>query len=149
MTKPPVRALVAFDGSDFSMHAARRGLELLGGAASPTVLMVVRPPPMAVPMAGGAPVPPIVEEPDGDQMEAARAEAAAAAAAIGSGASTRVERGEPGSTICDVAEAEGFDVIVVGSHGAGWIKRLVVGSVSSYVVNRAPCPVLVVRSENE
>lgn len=144
MSEPGARALVAVDGSDFSLDAARRGLALLGAGASPTLLMVVQPPPMVVPVAGGGSVP-LIEQPDGGQLEEARAEVAAAAAAIGGDPPTRVEWGEPGATICAVAESEAFDVIVVGSHGAGWIKRLVVGSVSSYVVNHSPCPVLVVR----
>ena len=45
-----------------------------------------------------------------------------------------------------VAEHEHTDVIVVGSHGHGVLKRLVMGSVSQHVVNHAPCPVLLVRA---
>jgi nucleotide-binding universal stress UspA family protein len=36
--------------------------------------------------------------------------------------------------------------VVLGSRGAGWLKRLVTGSVSEGVVRGAPCPVLVVRA---
>jgi nucleotide-binding universal stress UspA family protein len=57
-----------------------------------------------------------------------------------------VETGEPGPLICEVAGRVGADVVVVGSHGHGWLQRVVIGSVSSHVTHHAPCPVLVVRS---
>jgi nucleotide-binding universal stress UspA family protein len=47
-----------------------------------------------------------------------------------------------------VAEQLGVDAIVVGSHGKGRLKRLVLGSVSEHVVRHAPCPVLVVRDSD-
>jgi nucleotide-binding universal stress UspA family protein len=37
------------------------------------------------------------------------------------------------------------DLLVVGSRGLSAAKRLLLGSVSTALVNRAPCPVLVVR----
>ena len=43
---------------------------------------------------------------------------------------------------------EQFDVIVVGSHGRGFVKRVVLGSVSHHVLQHAPCPVLVVRASD-
>lgn len=55
--------------------------------------------------------------------------------------------GDPAESIVEVAQAEGADVIVVGSHGRGAIGRALIGSVSDQVVRRAPCPVLVVRSK--
>ena len=48
-----------------------------------------------------------------------------------------------------VAEQIGADVVVVGSHGRGALKRLVSGSVSEHVVHHSPCPVLVVRKDAE
>ncbi len=39
------------------------------------------------------------------------------------------------------------DLIVVGARGHSTIDRLLIGSVSSEIVDHAPCPVLVVRSE--
>lgn len=47
-----------------------------------------------------------------------------------------------------VAEAGRWqaDLIVVGSRGHGMIERMLLGSVSAEIVDRAPCPVLVARS---
>jgi len=47
--------------------------------------------------------------------------------------------------LCEFAEAEKADLIVIGSRGHGAVKRLLLGSVSTYVVTHAPCSVLVVR----
>jgi nucleotide-binding universal stress UspA family protein len=47
--------------------------------------------------------------------------------------------------IVDFAAKENADLIVVGTRGMTGFKRLLVGSVSSGVVNHARCPVLVVR----
>ncbi|OQX67606.1 MAG: hypothetical protein B6A08_14490 [Sorangiineae bacterium NIC37A_2] len=43
----------------------------------------------------------------------------------------------------------GVDVIVVGSRGLGAFKRVLLGSVSSYVVHHAGRPVLVIPGDTE
>ena len=53
--------------------------------------------------------------------------------------------GDPGDQVVAAAEAEGVDMVVVGSHGRGTVGRLLLGSVSEKVVRNAGCPVLVVR----
>jgi nucleotide-binding universal stress UspA family protein len=54
--------------------------------------------------------------------------------------------GDPAESIVEAAQAEGADMIVVGSHGRGTLGRALIGSVSDQVVRHAPCPILVVRS---
>ena len=49
------------------------------------------------------------------------------------------------SGIVQTAEAEGADLIVVGSHGRSGIARLMLGSVSNKVVAESKVPVLVSR----
>lgn len=39
-----------------------------------------------------------------------------------------------------------IDLIVVGTHGRGVVKHLIMGSVAERVVRTAPCPVLAVRA---
>ncbi len=58
---------------------------------------------------------------------------------------SRVEVGNPGEVITRVAEEEAADLIVMGSRGFGTVHSLVVGSVSHYVLQCAPCPVLIVK----
>ncbi|HKM76807.1 MAG TPA: universal stress protein [Candidatus Bathyarchaeia archaeon] len=45
----------------------------------------------------------------------------------------------------DYAAGAGVDLIVVGTRGLGGFKKLVMGSVSTAIVNHASCSVLVVR----
>ncbi len=52
-------------------------------------------------------------------------------------------QGDPGTVILDAAKDA--DLVVVGSRGMNPLQRLLLGSVSSKVVHRAHCDVLVVR----
>lgn len=55
-------------------------------------------------------------------------------------------RGNPLSSIASIIpEKLGTDLIVIGATGKGAVTRVLVGSVSNYVVRHAPCDVLVVR----
>lgn len=58
---------------------------------------------------------------------------------------TEVKFGSPAETIIDVAQNEKVDMIVVGSHGRHGAKKFLLGSVSSKVVDHAPCEVLIVK----
>ena len=55
-------------------------------------------------------------------------------------------QGHAGSEIVKAAEDIGADVVVVGSHGKSNVDRLLIGSVSSFVVSNCPVAVLVVRT---
>jgi len=58
---------------------------------------------------------------------------------------TVFREGNPKDKILDEAESWGVDLIVVGSHGYGAIKRLFLGSVSLAVAANATCSVEIVR----
>ncbi len=51
----------------------------------------------------------------------------------------------PARKIIGQAKQLNCDLIVIGSRGLGGFKKLLLGSISSYVVNNAPMPVLVVK----
>ena len=57
---------------------------------------------------------------------------------------SRVVAGDPAEAICDVAEEDGTDVIVVGNRGTHGKKRWFLGSVPNAVVQHSPCSVYVV-----
>ena len=61
---------------------------------------------------------------------------------------TQLLEGPAGPVICSAAERFEPDVVVVGSHGRGWFQRLVIGSVSEYVARYCLSPVLIVRAED-
>ena len=61
------------------------------------------------------------------------------------GVEMRVEVGDPGRQITEVAEEVGADLVVVPSHGRTGLTRLLLGSVAERVVRLAHCPVLVLR----
>jgi len=56
-----------------------------------------------------------------------------------------VQVGEPSEEIGDLARTERVDLIIMGSRGLSPIKELILGSVSDKVLHTAPCPVMVVR----
>ncbi|WP_101294514.1 universal stress protein [Halegenticoccus soli] len=58
---------------------------------------------------------------------------------------TTSEVGRPSQTIVEVAEEEGFDLVVVGSHGRKGVSRILLGSVAESVVRNSTVPVTVVR----
>lgn len=55
------------------------------------------------------------------------------------------EIGSPGPVLLQMAEEKNCDLIVMGSRGLGPLKGMFMGSVSSYIVSRAKCPVFVVK----
>lgn len=63
-----------------------------------------------------------------------------------SGLAVRVclRAGSPAQEILEAARRLAPDVIVMGTHGRGGVRRLVLGSVTAEVLRRAPCPVLTV-----
>ena len=60
---------------------------------------------------------------------------------------SKVLRGAPEQTIVEEAENWNADLIVVGSHGYNFLERVFLGSVSTAIVNNAPCSVMVVRKK--
>jgi nucleotide-binding universal stress UspA family protein len=146
------RILLGLDGSDIARHAAQRALSILAGHHDVTVARVVLPP-APVAMEPGAVLGSAVTlgaQPGEDAVEdlvaEAESELAATAGALGVTASVRVVVGDPGPELCRLAAAGSYDLVVVGSHGSGVIKRVLLGSVSHHVLHHAPCPVMIVRA---
>ncbi len=53
--------------------------------------------------------------------------------------------GSPARKIADLAQREGFDLIVMGSHGLGALANVVLGSVATQVLALCQTPVLLIR----
>ena len=55
--------------------------------------------------------------------------------------------GKPAESI--IEEAANHQLVICGSHGRTGLSRTLIGSVAEKVVRLAPCPVLVVRLQND
>ncbi|HWJ97035.1 MAG TPA: universal stress protein [Acidimicrobiales bacterium] len=145
--------LLATDGSDLATAAMARGVDLLGHEHRFITLAVVLP--VFVPTASVSPMdthPTLVDAELEEELEAEQRAAQDDGVheldeVLGITAQHLVETGEPGPTICDVATEVGAEIIVIGSHGHGLLKRVLMGSVSTHVLHHAPCPVLVIRTD--
>lgn len=138
----PRRVLVATDTSWTSVAAETAGIELSSRANARLILLsVIDPSRLRLP--GG------IFHTRVDQVRAEResalAKLVAKARESGVVAQFLIWEGDPGACVGEAAEAEAADVILVGSHGRGPVGRLLLGSVSSYVVAHGRLPVVVVR----
>ncbi|KAL5187366.1 Universal stress protein A-like protein [Glycine soja] len=58
---------------------------------------------------------------------------------------TRVESGDPRDVICDMSQKLGADLLIMGSHDYGVVKKAFLESVSNYCSQNVKCPVLIVK----
>jgi nucleotide-binding universal stress UspA family protein len=57
----------------------------------------------------------------------------------------RLESGDPGKTICQIADKDGYDLIVMGVKGHSGVRRFLLGSVSDHVIHYTNHAVLLVK----
>lgn len=62
---------------------------------------------------------------------------------------TKVEVGDARDVICETVEKLNADMLVMGSHGYGLIKRAFLGSVSNHCAQNVRCPVLIVKKPKQ
>jgi nucleotide-binding universal stress UspA family protein len=131
-----MKILLAYDGFDHSRHALEETAKLAAdGKAEITVLSVVPPDARASKSGGHVMLRPHAHE------DVARAHKYLRERDIPS--EMKMDAGDPAEQIVAEAEDGGYDIVVVGSRGRGALGRLILGSVSTEVIARAPCPVLV------
>lgn len=127
---------VAFDGTPEASAALERARELAEASRATLRILTVSAPPVALPGAVGyTPVNPTSPETTIEE----------AIDAVGAAIPTDGRRleGPPSAALAEACE-DGVDLLVVGSRGHGPVARVVLGSVSTRLINTAPCPVLVV-----
>lgn len=137
------RILVPYDFSPTSDAALRTAVDLHKSLGGPIKLLhLISTPLMAVSVAGEVPLPPPTER-DFSQAEGELRQVAASSAP-----DAEVEvvlTSDLGVGVVEAAEKFGATLIVLGTHGRGGIKRLILGSVAEHVVRTASCPVMTVR----
>jgi nucleotide-binding universal stress UspA family protein len=138
------RILVGFDGSPHGHRAVQVASEIAGRFQSKLTIAVVRPPSRGEEMARLEALVPISN--DGRTLEALFEEFRDRALAQGARTVEPVIlHGEVLESLLNFLERNPQDLVVVGSRGLTGGRRLLLGSVSSGLVNAARCPVLVVR----
>lgn len=58
-----------------------------------------------------------------------------------------LEANRPADAITDYARKNGMELIIMATHGFTGLKKLMLGSVASGVLNQSPVPVLLIRPE--
>jgi len=59
------------------------------------------------------------------------------------------ESGDPAAAVCDYAHQQGFDVLVLGRHGAGGVFHPRLGHVAATAARKARLPVLLAPQETD
>jgi nucleotide-binding universal stress UspA family protein len=138
---------VCVDGSDSAEAAFHQAADLAKALGAPLHILTVAPP--AVPSYLGAPSSPSTFLPDEEVVryhsELAQRFVARAKERGLSDVGYTVMKGHAVEQILDHLDREPADVLVVGARGLSRFQRLLLGSVSSALVQYAKCSVLVVK----
>jgi len=137
-----MKVLVATDGSEHSMKAVQRGLELAEKQGAEVTLMSVAY--YTADYLEG--MPPNIRGKLEDEAREALKKAKALFDAKNLPVETVLEAGlVPANLIIRRAQDGKFDRIIVGSTGLNALERVLMGSTAAKVVAHAPCEVTVVR----
>lgn len=136
------KILVAVDGSKPSLDAARLALTIAQGTkASLTVAFSVVP----IMIPGEVPFT-VVNDVMNAEVDRGKEVLASVVKELGGHGVTSVEvEGPAAERIAQLAEEDGYDLVVVGSRGRNAVARLLLGSVADRLVHICKQPVLVVR----
>lgn len=147
----PHKILLAVDGSEPSLEAARKiGRLVDADGAEINLLYVQKPPDVAVEDA-------LMDTQTkrrrelARQLEAERVVAAAHAPLASQGLISHhqmIVEGDPANEIVKLANEIGAELIAMGSRGRTGLVGAILGSVSRKVLDRASCPVLIVHGPN-
>jgi nucleotide-binding universal stress UspA family protein len=137
------RVLVAIDGSEAAVRAARMGADVATRFGAKVTLAYVVPRLLLPPDVYGLTVEDLEREQSSHGQEVLRT-AFVALSGLGVEVDTRVLSGPPAETLAEAAAAPDVDLVVVGSRGQGAVKRVLLGSVSDRLVHICPKPILVV-----
>ncbi len=150
----PARILIATDGSEGALAAARQARRLLNPQMVSQVTVVAVTHPFIGSSFGDpalvAPLPQSVIDEMSHSAESAAQDAVRRTieelGELGAQAQSRICTGRTADEIVRTARDEGTDLIVIGSRGWGEARAMLLGSVSEQVLHHAPCAVFIVRS---
>lgn len=145
------KLLVATDGSEHSLKTARHAAKIAKKLEAEVTVLSVIPEVQHIKGLEGVSAGNIAafERNIAEGMKAAAEEAVAKTVKVftdeGIEVKSRIEKGSPAEVICEIAEKENFDEVLLGSRGYGGIKGFLLGSVSNKVVNMCSKIVTVVK----
>ena len=137
------KVLLAYDGSIEGRRALREGAKLAQLCRAEVFLLAVVELASIVTPDAGLTIP--IDEQTAS-YKSILAEGVERLKALGFSPTARLETGDPGHKIADVAEEIGAHLVVVGHRPQGPLARWF-GSVGSYLVKRLRCSVLVGQTE--
>jgi nucleotide-binding universal stress UspA family protein len=137
-TQAPRRIVVACDFSESSVSAARLAIEIAApGAHVDLVHVTLRDTALAGLSAWGTMY-------KHDAADALRDLSDRLRVPVGMNVKTTLLQGDPATELLAFAASVNADMIVTGSHGQGFIARMLIGSVTTRLVRCATCSVLTV-----
>jgi nucleotide-binding universal stress UspA family protein len=139
------RVLVGIDGSEESREAARQAATLVEGRLT---LLAAYDIASAVVGGTGFGVPAYYDE-DLQRDSATAAVQQARQDVEAADATAKIVKGVVWDALIDEAERAGDTLIAVGSRGLGRMAGIVLGSVATEVIHKAPCSVLVARKRSD
>lgn len=137
------KILLAVDGSDHALHAARTAAEMARTMKPKEFRVVVSYD--TIPIYLGEPNLQFAIDNRKKDAEEILKNALKEIGEIPCEIHTELLEGDSAAAIIDVAATRKSDIIVMGSRGLGRLAGLLLGSTSQKVVAHAPCPVLIVR----
>lgn len=149
------KILLATDGSEGSMHAARFAATLAKALSARVTVLTVHDDDVLMLHAMGPAVWPaavpdaslnLEEIKSATEKRASDTTLAETKAELGDLPDVEVDQiwGHTAEAICDYAREKAFDLVVIGSRGRSAFARLLLGSVSTQVAQHSPCPVTIV-----
>jgi nucleotide-binding universal stress UspA family protein len=137
------KILLAVDGSEHALHAARQAADLARNLQSLEIRIVVAYD--LIPAYFGEPNIQFAIDSRKTEAEKILQAAIMEIGQVTCEIHTEILEGSPAEAILSVADTRKSDLIVMGSRGLGRLTGLLIGSTSQKVVAHANCPVLVVR----
>ncbi len=137
------RILVAIDGSDPSLKAARMAADIALRFGAQLTLVHVVPKLLLPPDVYGLTLAEVEKEHQA-YAETLLQKAVSFLAEPGVDTTSTILYGSPAESIAEEAAAPDVGMVVVGSRGHGAVARVFLGSVSDRIVHISPKPVLVV-----
>ena len=129
------KILIPVDGSVYSDEAIVKGCEFAKAAGSSVTILFVKD--------RAAYLPDDVDGILGEESDRVLVKAAEMAESLGVSCETVSAEGNPGRTIAELAEK--FDLVVMGTAGRTGIRKMLMGSVTQYVIANTECPVMAVK----